>query len=356
RNGTGCSVAIAVTSQPPDGGKSSKIQYQGISMGIAASLVFTLILYCGLRQRNIIKSREMFFKKNGGLILQRLLFESKQSNQMAKIFAARVLEKATDNFHRSNVIGEGGYGTVYKGTLEDKRTVAIKKSKSVDENQIEQFINEVIILSEISHPNVVTLLGCCLETHTPLLVYEFVTNKTVFNHLHDNIFISSLSFKRRLNIATQTAEALAYIHSTTQIIHRDIKSSKILLTDDYTAKVSDFGISKFIPIDQTHVQTLVHGTLGYIDPEYFRSGILTEKSDVYSFERGSLIHILDDPVKINGLSQHIKIVSDLAKDCIELEGEKRPNMEEVKKKLAELRKSFLQSSIADTDQLLLFYT
>ncbi|GJX63329.1 wall-associated receptor kinase 2-like protein [Tanacetum coccineum] len=385
RNGTGCSNVIAVTSLPPDGGNISKIQYQGISMGIAASLVFTLILYCGLKQRTIIKSREMFFKKNGGLILQRLLFEAKQSNHMAKIFSARVLEKATDNFHKSNVIGEGGYGTVYKGTLEDKRNVAIKKSKSIDENQIEQFINEVIILSEISHPNVVKVLGCCLETHTPLLVYEFVTNKTVFNHLHDHRSSCSLTFERRLNIATQTAEALAYIHSTTQIIHRDIKSSNILLTDDYTAKVSDFGISN--TSDQEFYWTdkeEVHGTLGYIDPEYFRSGILTEKSDVYSFgmflvelltgrkvfshdgtesdlglaiffvsslERGSLIHILDHLVKINGLSEHIKFVANLAKDCIELEGKKRPNMEEVKKKLKELRKS-----ITDPGQLLLFYT
>ncbi|GJS92888.1 wall-associated receptor kinase 2-like protein [Tanacetum coccineum] len=115
RNGTGCSNAIAFTSLPPDGGNSSKIQYQGISMGIAASLVFTLILYSGLKQRTIIKSREMFFKKNGGLILQRLLFETKQSNDhAAKIFSALVLEKAADNFHKSNIIGEGGYGTVYK--------------------------------------------------------------------------------------------------------------------------------------------------------------------------------------------------------------------------------------------------
>ncbi|KAJ0751272.1 putative protein kinase RLK-Pelle-WAK-LRK10L-1 family [Helianthus annuus] len=141
---------------------------------------------------------------------------------------------------------------------------------------------------KLSHPNVVRPLGCCLETPTPLLVYEFVTNKTLFHHLHEKDSTSSMTFERRLNIATQTAEAIAHKHSTTQIIHRDIKSSNILLTDDYTAKVSDFGISRFIPLDQTHVQTLVHGTLGYIDPEYFRCIydyiiILHEVSEEYFF-------------------------------------------------------------------------
>ncbi|MFS7974859.1 putative protein kinase RLK-Pelle-WAK family [Helianthus anomalus] len=193
-----------------------------------------------------------------------ILFESKQPSNTAKIFAARILKKATNNFHKTNVIGQGGYGTVYKGTLEDKTMVAIKQSKSIDKNQIKQFINEVIMLSEVNHSNIVRLLGCCLETQTPLLVYEFVTNKTLYHHLHEKDYDSSMTFERRLNIATQTLEALAHIHSTTQIIHRDIKSSNILLTDDYTVKVSDFGISKFIPMDQTHIQTLVHGTLGYM--------------------------------------------------------------------------------------------
>ncbi|KAJ0877616.1 putative protein kinase RLK-Pelle-WAK family [Helianthus annuus] len=351
--------------------------YIAIGTGPAASIVLTFILYWGLKQRRTIKNKEMFFKKNGGLILQKILFESKQPSHKAKIFAARVLVKATNNFHKTNVIGQGGYGTVYKGTLEDNTRVAIKKSKSIDENQIEQFINEVIMLSEVSHPNVVRLLGCCLETQTPLLVYEFVTNKTVFHHLHQKDCVSSMTFERRLNIATQTAEALAHIHSTTQIIHRDIKSSNILLTDDYTVKVSDFGISRFIPMDQTHIQTLVHGTLGYIDPEYFRSGILTEKSDVYSFgmvlvelitgrkvysydgteselglamffvsslERGCLIQILDDQAKKEGISDHIDYVAKIAKDCIQLEGKKRPNMEVVKEELEKLRQSFIKSS------------
>nr|GEV26017.1 wall-associated receptor kinase 2-like [Tanacetum cinerariifolium] len=380
-NGTGCKY-------------SGGTIFAGVSMGTGASGMLTFILYWGLGKRQIMKSREMFFKKNGGLILQKLLFESKQSSRIAKIFSARVLEKATNNFHKSNIVGQGGYGTVYKGTLPDETMVAIKKSKSIDANQIEQFINEVIILSEISHPNVVKLLGCCLETQTPLLVYEFITNKTVFQHLHEQNFLSSLTFEKRLSIATQTAEALAYIHSTTQIVHRDIKTSNILLTDDYTAKVSDFGISRFIPADETHLQTLVHGTLGYIDPEYFRSGILTEKSDVYSFgmvlvelltgrkvyshdgteselglamffvtslERGCLVQVLDDKFTKDGLDEHVKKLAKLAKDCVELEGKKRPNMKLVKEELDELCHSFTKSSIVfnkdknfDSDLLIVF--
>nr|XP_043639433.1 wall-associated receptor kinase 2-like [Erigeron canadensis] len=365
KNGSGCSYS---------GGSL----FACISMVSAASVVLTLILYRGIKQRRLIKSRETFFKKNGGLILQKLIFEPKQSSQVAKIFPAGVLEKATNNFHKTNVIGQGGYSTVYKGILADKTVVAIKKYMSIDQNQIEQFINEVIVLSRISHPNVVKLVGCCLETQTPLLVYEFVTNKTVFQHLHEHDFVSSLTFERRLNIATQTAEALAYIHSTTQIVHRDVKSSNIILNDDFTAKVSDFGISRYIPSEETHIQTLIHGTLGYIDPEYFRSGTFTEKSDIYSFgmvlvelltgkrvfshggtesdmglatlfvsslETGFLIQILDNKVKEDGLDAHIIKIANIAKDCVELEGKKRPNMKEVKEKLKELSLSYLKNSL-----------
>ncbi|XP_071693139.1 wall-associated receptor kinase 2-like [Rutidosis leptorrhynchoides] len=290
--------------------------FAGVSMGTAASIALTLVLYAGLKQRKISKSREILFKKNGGLILQKLLFESKQSSQTAKIFAAEVLEKSTNNFHKTNVIGQGGYGTVYKGTLPDKTMIAIKKSKSIDQNQIEQFINEVIILSEISHPNVVKLMGCCLETQTPLLVYEYMTNKTVFQHLHEHEFNSSLTFEKRLNIATQTAEALAYMHSTTQIIHRDIKSSNILLTDDYTAKVSDFELltgRKVFSYDGTESEM---GLATYF---------------VTSLEMNCLIRILDDKVKKNGVDhEHIKKMAKLAKECVELSGKNRPNMREVK--------------------------
>ncbi|MFS7974870.1 putative protein kinase RLK-Pelle-WAK family [Helianthus anomalus] len=123
----------------------------------------------------------MCFKKNGDLILQKVLFETKQSSNMAKIFPATILEKATNNFHKTNVIGQGGYGTVYKGTLEDNTTVAIKKARSIDENQIEQFINEVIMLSEVSHSNIVKLLGCCLETQTTCTTRDPTWNPNTHN-------------------------------------------------------------------------------------------------------------------------------------------------------------------------------
>ncbi|XP_004295596.1 PREDICTED: wall-associated receptor kinase 3-like [Fragaria vesca subsp. vesca] len=231
----------------------------------------------------------------------------------------------------------------------------------------DQFVNEVIVLSQINHRNVVRLLGCCLETEVPLLVHEFITQGTLFEHIHKNKGKGSLlSWELRLKIASETAGALAYLHSSTStpIIHRDVKTMNILLDDNYTAKVSDFGASRFIPIDQTQLATLVQGTFGYLDPEYFHSNQLTEKSDVYSFgvvlaelltsrvalsfarpeaerclahffvcsvEDGNLNQILcDDIVKEEDIDQRvIENVAHLAKRCLRVKGEERPTMREV---------------------------
>lgn len=325
-----------------------------------------------------MKLREKLFNENGGVLLRQKVAASGGA-AMAKIFTAQELMKATDNYTENRILGRGGNGTVYKGNLPppDNRVVAIKKSNKIrDETQIEQFINEVVILTQINHRNVVKLLGCCLETEVPLLVYEYVSNGTLFHRIHHNNTSNSndfsiLSWDSRLRIATETASALAYLHSAASIpiIHRDVKSANILLDDTYTAKVSDFGASRLIPIDQSQITTLVQGTFGYLDPEYFQSGQLTEKSDVYSFgvvlvelltgempisfdrpesqrnlssyfvwsaEHNRLFHILDAHVLREAGRDQLRSVAELAKRCLKLRGEERPTMKQVVVKLEAL--------------------
>ncbi|XP_039171055.1 wall-associated receptor kinase-like 5 [Eucalyptus grandis] len=169
--------------------------------------------------------------------------------------------------------------------LIDGTIIVVKKSNVIDARQVEQFVNEIVILSEINHRNVVKLLGFCLESEVPLLVYEFVPNGTLYRHLHDPNEEFPVSWEMRLRIANEVATALSYLHSDVAILiyHHDIKSSNILLDEKYQAKVAYFGASKLIPIDQTHLTTKVQGTFEYLDPEYYQTSQFTDKSDVYSF-------------------------------------------------------------------------
>ncbi|XP_026442907.1 wall-associated receptor kinase 5-like [Papaver somniferum] len=350
------------------------------------SLLTGLWIYWGYKKRKHMEVREEFFKKNGGLILNQLLDEreedietsryvkgEKKHRSIAKIYTEQELTKATNNYHESQILGRGGFGTVYKGTLSNGEVVAIKKTKIVDMDQNEQFINEIAVLSQINHKNVVQLLGCCLESEVPLLVYEYIANGTLHQHLHERREGSvTLSWENRLRIASEVAGSLAYLHSEASIpiIHRDVKSGNVLLEDDFKAKVADFGGSRLNPTNEAQLSTVVQGTFGYLDPEYMQSSQLTDKSDVYSFgvllvelitgeavlskdrpeedrnlasyflssmKTNRLFAILDESLVKNDIErvgsvvghQQIQEMAELAQKCLRMKGENRTSMKEV---------------------------
>ncbi|GJN34638.1 hypothetical protein PR202_gb23320 [Eleusine coracana subsp. coracana] len=335
----------------------------GLLVAIGPTLMF-LVLGATLairkfKQHRIKLLKQKHFDQNRGQLLQQLVSQRADIAERM-IIPVDELAKATNNFDKARELGGGGHGTVYKGILSDQHVVAIKKSKITVQREINEFINEVAILSQVNHRNVVKLLGCCLETEVPLLVYEFISNGTLYDHLHVEGPVS-LSWTNRMRIAKETAHALAYLHSSVSvpIIHRDIKSSNILLDDALTAKVSDFGASRYIPVEKTGLTTAVQGTIGYLDPMCFYTGRHNEKSDVYSFGvilielltrkkpfsylssdgDGLVMHfvnlhtddnlskILDPHVKEEG-DKEVEEVATLAVSCIKMSSD-RPTMRQV---------------------------
>ncbi|KAK1578536.1 hypothetical protein Q3G72_031022 [Acer saccharum] len=205
----------------------------------------------------------------------------------AKTFTLNDIERATKSFDASRIIGEGGFGVVYRGTLEDGREVAVKVLKRDDRHGGREFLAEVEMLGRLHHRNLVKLIGICIESHFRCLVYELVPNGSLESHLHgvDNVN-GPLDWDARMKIALGAARGLAYLHedSSPRVIHRDFKSSNILLEHDFTPKVSDFGLAR-AALDEgnKHISTHVMGTFGYLAPEYAMTGHLLVKSDVYSY-------------------------------------------------------------------------
>ncbi|SPT15797.1 unnamed protein product [Triticum aestivum] len=352
--------------------KSSLGLSVGIGVGSGASLLLmvlgAILVSQKMKQRRAEMLKKRFFRQNRGHLLQQLV--SQKADIAERMIVPLVeLQKATNSFDKAREIGGGGHGTVYKGIMSDLHVVAIKKSKVAIQREIDEFINEVAILSQINHRNVVKLFGCCLETEVPLLVYEFISNGTLYHHLHVQEPAPSLTWEDRLRIATETARALGYLHSAVSfpIVHRDIKSQNILLDGSLIAKVSDFGASRCIQVDQTETATAIQGTFGYLDPLYFYSGQLTEKSDVYSFgvllmelltrkkpcsyrsseeealvtyfaaslAADKLVRVLDPQVVKEG-GKEVEEVAVLAVACVRIEVDQRPTMRQVEMTLENL--------------------
>ncbi|XP_050238146.1 wall-associated receptor kinase-like 20 [Mercurialis annua] len=272
-------------------GKACKKKKKKTALFAGAALAGVAILIIAVAVILFYKQRHTSQQAQKNMVKERKeMLSDKHSGKSSRIFTGREIVKATNNFSKDNLIGSGGFGEVFKGVLDDGTITAMKRAKLGNTKGNDQVLNEVRILCQVNHRSLVRLLGICVELELPIMIYEYISNGTLFEHLHcqQSSNWTPLSWQRRLRIAHQTAEGLAYLHSAAlpPIYHRDVKSSNILLDERLNAKVSDFGLSRLVETSEnndSHIFTCAQGTLGYLDPEYYRNFQLTDKSDVYSF-------------------------------------------------------------------------
>ncbi|XP_027364787.1 LEAF RUST 10 DISEASE-RESISTANCE LOCUS RECEPTOR-LIKE PROTEIN KINASE-like 1.1 [Abrus precatorius] len=340
------------------------VQTHFTGLGIGASMVFGLILLWRCKRKHgrgraqgQLHSTNAYADPHSET--ERIFFG-------VPVFSYKDLQEATNNFDLTRKLGDGGFGTVYYGKLGDGREVAIKHLFEHNYRRVEQFMNEIEILTRLRHKNLVSLYGCTSRhSHELLLVYEYIPNGTVASHLHGNLSrVGVLTWPIRMQIAIDTATALAYLHAS-NIIHRDVKTNNILLDINFSVKVADFGLSRLLPNDATHVSTAPQGSPGYLDPEYFQCYQLTDKSDVYSFgvvlielissmpavdaarerdevklanlaskkiQKGKLCELVDPSLGFeldHQVTRMLTSVAELAIQCVQGDRELRPSMDEV---------------------------
>ncbi|KAF8391938.1 hypothetical protein HHK36_022278 [Tetracentron sinense] len=310
------------------------------------------------------KTKEIHFLENGARLLEEMITSFDGRSQPIRSFSKQELEKATNNYQQDGVLHHYWCYKLYKGTYEG-RAISVKKfTESATQKYIGMYINEVAIASQMSnHKNVLKLLGCCLETQVPTLVYEFAASGRLSDHIFEKNLSRSkenqvlLSWESKVRIAMEIADAVAYLHNGTSktIIHRDINFDTIYLDQHYVAKLFDFGLSVWIPLGQRHVDADLVGTFGYTAPESLSTGRYTEKSDVYNFgvvlfeiltgkriidictnEQDIRVYMKANILK--GNTEQSMACAELAMRCMEFNPEERPSMMEAAKELTRIRR------------------
>ncbi|XP_022633670.1 probable LRR receptor-like serine/threonine-protein kinase At1g67720 isoform X1 [Vigna radiata var. radiata] len=333
----------------------------------AAVLLLATVISCLFKH----KGKNRYYEQNSLVSHPSQSLEPTKSigpAEAAHCYSFSEIEKSTNNFEKK--IGSGGFGVVYYGKLKDGKEIAVKVLTSNSYQGKREFSNEVILLSRIHHRNLVQLLGYCREEGNSMLIYEFMHNGTLKEHLYAPLTHGrSIDWKKRLEIAEDAAKGIEYLHTgcVPAVIHRDLKSSNILLDRQMKAKVSDFGLSKLAVDGASHVSSIVRGTVGYLDPEYYISQQLTDKSDIYSFgvillelisgqeaisndsfgancrnivqwaklhiESGDIQGIIDPVLQNKYNLQSMWKIAEIALMCVQPHGHMRPSISEVLKEI-----------------------